>query len=114
MAHVAGTLSLTNSTVSLNLSAEGTGPTEVPPRGGGLFTSTGTVRLHHATVVSNRVAAASSSDGGGLASVTDTIEIRNTIIAANLASFDVAIDGSVFFDSSGFNRLARRIAYAEA
>ncbi len=86
-----GTLNITNSTISGNTKNEATA------NGGGVYVYDGTATITNSTITNNTAVGAGSV--GGVFRSGGTVIVRNTIIAANATTPNVA--GS--FTSSGYN-----------
>jgi len=99
-----GTVTVENSTVSGNrvsggVSARGPGMAF----GGGIFNASGSVTLDHATIAANSVPAGIVESGGGFANVGGVVELKDTILAANIATLDFVNLLAGDFHSGGFN-----------
>src|SRR5881394_2750411 len=90
-------VTLENSTVSGNSAVPGAGT----PASGGLFNTCGTTTLTHSTVTANSAAAGSSNCA--VFNSQGSLELKNTIVAGNTASFDLFIVESDTVFSGGFN-----------
>jgi predicted outer membrane repeat protein len=81
-----GTLTLTDSTVSSNISAV---------HGGGIFAE-GSINIYSSTIAFNEAGASSNGAGGGIYVGSGTTNIRNTVLAGNRLS-----DTATYNDCSG-------------
>jgi filamentous hemagglutinin family protein len=107
----AGSVSLSNTTLSSNVAIGGTGGSSAftPPGtngqglGGALFANTSaTVTLSNNTLFGNTA----SSSAGGVISNGGILQLLNTIVASNVAPIDPDISGN--FSSLGFNLVQNR------
>jgi hypothetical protein len=96
-------VSMTNSTISGNSAIAGAGGGN-SNHGGGISAELCTVTVSHSTIVSNSLSNGSTLDGAGLFNSDGTIELRNTILAANDGMVDlVNADMVGLTDSLDFN-----------
>src|SRR5204862_132365 len=99
-----GTVTLENSTVSGNTATPGPGTQAADAvASGGLFNVGGsTMTLNHSTVTANTAVAGALQPGCAVFNV-GSLELKNTIVAGNAASFDLFSVESDTVASSGFN-----------
>src|SRR5438094_4354020 len=99
-----GTVTLENSTVSGNTATAGAGtPAADAVASGGLFNFGGTTTLNHSTITANTAAEGALQPGCAVFNSVGSLELKNTIVAGNAASFDLFSVESDTVLSSGFN-----------
>src|SRR5205085_6569548 len=99
----AGTLTITNSTLSGN-SASGAGAVNL---GGGISNAnSATLTITNSTLSGNSVSGGSTNQGGGICDCDGTTTSRNSIIAGNTAS--TSPDVSLTFTSQGHNFIGKK------
>src|SRR5207249_1354804 len=85
-----GTVTLENSTVSGNTATPGAGiPAADAVASGGLFNFGGTTTLNHSTITANTAAEGALQPGCAVFNSVGSLELKNTIVAGNAASFDL-------------------------
>src|SRR5439155_53592 len=104
-----GTVTLENSTVSGNSATPGTGTAGVgATASGALFgDSGGTTTLNHSTVTANIAGDGSLQPGCAIFNNQVSLELKNTIVSGNTASFDLFNVESDVVASGGFNLIGR-------
>jgi hypothetical protein len=103
IANNCGTVILENSTVSGNSATPGGGTPGTGATSGGLFNTCGTTTLNHSTVTANTVGSGSQQPSCAVFNSLGSLELKNTIVAGNTASFDLFSVESDTVASGGFN-----------
>jgi len=103
-----GTVTLENSTVSGNSATPGKGtPAPDAVASSGLFNDTGTTRLSHSTVTANTAGEGSLQPSCAAFNNFGSLQLTNTILAGNTASFDLFSVESPAEPTGGFNLIGR-------
>ena len=92
MANGEGSTYVYSSTVSGNSSSGGSGTTgTAAPHGSGIF-NFGSLVVTHSTITANVVPAGFPNDGAGIFNLGATVKLKNTILAANTGTVELAND----------------------